>query len=248
MNALPAVQSIDARQEPQSGRHSSAYEKLRSALIRYEFRPGERLMIADLGSRFGVSATPIREALNRLRQEELIDFAPGQGYSCPVPDLKVLSDLHRALAHMLIFAADHVLGEPQGEDVDKIVASLEAPGQICIEPPAMASLARARLLEQAFRQFVALSENTTFLGVLDNVLARTHKLRCLMLESPEQFTAAKTALEQLRDALRHSDRELARRLILANAEAQLDLLPGMIRELVARAYTDRTVPVMSKSA
>jgi DNA-binding GntR family transcriptional regulator len=55
------------------------YLKLRDALIAHEFAPGESMREVVLSERYGVSKTPIREALVRLEQDGLVDIAPYRG-------------------------------------------------------------------------------------------------------------------------------------------------------------------------
>jgi|tagenome__1003787_1003787.scaffolds.fasta_scaffold20843452_1 DNA-binding GntR family transcriptional regulator len=55
------------------------YERLRESLIDLSFAPGEPLREAALVERFGVSKTPIREALVRLEREGLVEIAPYRG-------------------------------------------------------------------------------------------------------------------------------------------------------------------------
>jgi len=55
------------------------YEKLRRAIIDQTFEAGEPLREAALTARFGVSKTPIREALVRLEQDGLVEIAPYRG-------------------------------------------------------------------------------------------------------------------------------------------------------------------------
>ena len=55
------------------------YEKLRAAIIDQTFPAGEPLREAALTERYGVSKTPIREALVRLEQDGLVEIAPYRG-------------------------------------------------------------------------------------------------------------------------------------------------------------------------
>lgn len=49
-----------------------AYGDLRAALMRGRLKPGERLRLRPLSARFGISATPMREALLRLVSERAL--------------------------------------------------------------------------------------------------------------------------------------------------------------------------------
>ncbi|GAA2247550.1 GntR family transcriptional regulator [Herbiconiux moechotypicola] len=55
------------------------YERLREALIDQVFAPGEPLREATLTELYGVSKTPIREALVRLQQDGLVEIAAYRG-------------------------------------------------------------------------------------------------------------------------------------------------------------------------
>jgi DNA-binding GntR family transcriptional regulator len=54
-------------------------ETLREAILDSRFEPGARLREEELASYFGVSRTPVREALQVLRTEGIIEFSPNQG-------------------------------------------------------------------------------------------------------------------------------------------------------------------------
>lgn len=52
------------------------FERLRNAIIALELPPGAPLSRAELASQFGVSSTPVRDALMRLEEEGLVDVFP----------------------------------------------------------------------------------------------------------------------------------------------------------------------------
>ena len=52
------------------------FGRLRAMIIALELPPGSALSRADLATRFGVSSTPIRDALMRLAEEGLVDVFP----------------------------------------------------------------------------------------------------------------------------------------------------------------------------
>ena len=55
------------------------YAALRDLIVRAELAPGERLSETELGDRLGVSRTPVREALGRLRDDRLVEVRPQIG-------------------------------------------------------------------------------------------------------------------------------------------------------------------------
>lgn len=57
-----------------TGLTESVYQRLRSEIIAARLPPGELLTLDDLAARYGVSRTPVREALRRLEAEELVLF------------------------------------------------------------------------------------------------------------------------------------------------------------------------------
>lgn len=53
------------------------YESLKKAIITLELEPGQRILDKELAIEFGVSRTPVREALKRLEDEGLVESLPG---------------------------------------------------------------------------------------------------------------------------------------------------------------------------
>jgi DNA-binding GntR family transcriptional regulator len=71
------------------------FERLREAIIRLDLSPGTTLSRATLATQFGVSSTPIRDALMRLEEEGLVDVFPQHA--------TVVSPIDLTLAHQAHF-------------------------------------------------------------------------------------------------------------------------------------------------
>jgi DNA-binding GntR family transcriptional regulator len=56
----------------------TVYDQILEALQQGRLRPGERLNDADFAAQLGVSRTPVREALLRLRELGVVEFAPAR--------------------------------------------------------------------------------------------------------------------------------------------------------------------------
>ena len=59
--------------------HEVVFNTLRRAILTGELDPGERLMEIHLADQFGVSRTPVREAIRMLEQEGLVTLRPSRG-------------------------------------------------------------------------------------------------------------------------------------------------------------------------
>ncbi|MFJ6411062.1 GntR family transcriptional regulator [Streptomyces hydrogenans] len=68
-------------------------DALRTALVAGELRPGEVYSAPVLGDRFGVSATPVREAMQRLAVEGAVEVVPNRGFRVVVRTPRELAEL-----------------------------------------------------------------------------------------------------------------------------------------------------------
>ena len=83
-----------------------AYEKVRSGLISARFRPGEILTIRGLAAEYGISATPVREALQRLVAENALEMQPNKSYQVPVLSIERFEEVKRIRCALEPMAAE----------------------------------------------------------------------------------------------------------------------------------------------
>jgi DNA-binding GntR family transcriptional regulator len=79
-------------------RATEVYRELRDDIVRGKLMPSERLPVEVIRARYGSSATPIREALNRLASEGLVILKDQRGFSVAPVSLDHLSELTRTRA------------------------------------------------------------------------------------------------------------------------------------------------------
>ncbi|MFF4272038.1 GntR family transcriptional regulator [Streptomyces sp. NPDC001536] len=75
--AAPALPVLGGKKSSYRERVADA---LRAALVAGELLPGEVYSAPTLAARFGVSATPVREAMLDLAKEGLVDTVPNKGF------------------------------------------------------------------------------------------------------------------------------------------------------------------------
>lgn len=74
---------------------STVYQKLRREIVTTGLQPGEKLRIEALSERYGVGASPVREALNRLSAEGLVLHEDQKGFRIAPVGLADLLELNR---------------------------------------------------------------------------------------------------------------------------------------------------------
>jgi GntR family transcriptional regulator, carbon starvation induced regulator len=76
-----------------TGEH--AYRQIRAAIVRCDYGPDERLRVEELSTRFGVSSSPVREALHRLSVEGLVVALDQRGFRVAPITIAGIRDLTR---------------------------------------------------------------------------------------------------------------------------------------------------------
>jgi DNA-binding GntR family transcriptional regulator len=69
------------------------YRRLREQIISGELAPGSRLIELSIAADFGVSRTPVREALKRLAADNLVLADPSRGIVVHAPDAGEIEDV-----------------------------------------------------------------------------------------------------------------------------------------------------------
>ena len=77
-----------------SSEGASLYELIREDIIEGRLKPNERLVVADLARRHGTSTNPVREALQLLRGEGFVIFAPNRGARVRPIDQDFVRDIY----------------------------------------------------------------------------------------------------------------------------------------------------------
>ncbi|HEX6506053.1 MAG TPA: GntR family transcriptional regulator, partial [Chloroflexota bacterium] len=107
-----------------------AYEMIWRQLITGERSPGERLTDTELASQLGLSRTPVRQALHRLAQEELVRLDARRGFSVrelTVRDVQEIYDVRGALEVLALRqAAPHLSAEQIQMQLDLLYQMREA--------------------------------------------------------------------------------------------------------------------------
>lgn len=94
----------------------TVYRELRERICLLDLPPGAVLREQALAGEFGVSRTPVREALTMLRLDGLVARSPGGGNFVSMVDLKSLRDVYSLRVKLAELIADF-MRLPASEDI-----------------------------------------------------------------------------------------------------------------------------------
>lgn len=118
-----------------------AYALILEAIDLGTFKPGDRLVESDLADRFGVSRTPIREALQRLETQSLLT-RDGRSLIVSSLDHNQLAELYVVRAELEGLAASLAARHATDEEVKVLRDMVEGDHALLGDPEAMAKANR----------------------------------------------------------------------------------------------------------
>ncbi|MCX5542448.1 GntR family transcriptional regulator [Paraburkholderia sp. CNPSo 3076] len=194
---------------PETGEQSSVAEIVdwvARGIIEGRLRPGDDLNSVDLAKRFGVSRTPVREALFALTREGLVDWSPRRRPRVAAMQLKEVREIYalRALLYGQVSLA--IVEHATDED---IAALWRAHGKLA-EVAAKGDVDGYFWANVAFRdEELRVSRNGIFKEVLDSMRMRTNRLRHLSTSLPGRLQRSCTDHQRLCEAYAERDGVLA---------------------------------------
>ena len=123
-----------------------AYKLVLEAIDGGIFKPGDRLVESDLAERFGVSRTPIREALQRLETQSLL-ARDGRSLIVATLDHNQMTELYAVRAELEALAARLAARHATGEEV-RVLRDLVTEDRGLIGDPLALSSANRRFHKQ----------------------------------------------------------------------------------------------------
>ncbi len=103
-----------------------AYVALRAAIVGAQLEPGRRLSENQLADLIGVSRTPVRDALARLRDERLVAIVPQLGTFVTFIDEEAVADAHFVREALEVGAVRIAADQATGDDLAALHDNLRA--------------------------------------------------------------------------------------------------------------------------
>ncbi|WP_323770847.1 GntR family transcriptional regulator [Antarctobacter sp.] len=164
------------------GAATRVYDELRREIISFERAPGSVLSRATLEKQYSVSQTPIREALQMLDQDGLVQVFPQSRTLVSRIDVQQLNETHFLRVAVEVEVAWRLAAAPR----DDVIARARAIVQM--QKALLGDIDQAELFHDLDRSFHKTLFDAVGVGSIQQILARRlgHLLRCQQLDLPSQ--------------------------------------------------------------
>lgn len=214
---MPAERRGSARGNSSSPgtRPARVYDRLKDAIITGTLRPLERITENKVAADFGLSRTPVREALQRLEAEGLIQVVPKRGSFVSRPTVEDILEIYQ-MRTPLEAACARVAAERIEEDqitlLDRLVRVEQGRG------PGRAPDRSLRAAAQFHAVIYGCSRNQRMATLLMDLQNQVHRVRVLWPSTVARLSDTWIEHARIVDALRARDPVEAERLMVEHLE------------------------------
>jgi DNA-binding GntR family transcriptional regulator len=212
---------------------AEVFAVLKDRIINWQYSPAHRFTEEELSEEFGVSRSPIREALQMLVENGLVTKEPYRGYSVRQPDLKEIHDLYDVRQALEMFTVEWLVthGMPQ-EQWEQLHHSWQSIAQNL--PGYEASFAES---DEAFHEkLAACTGNQALVHYLQNIDERLHFVRLTDITTLERLRTTCEQHLQILDCIQGGDVRCAREAMRQNIEGGRQNVEQAVKEALARSF------------
>ncbi len=209
--------------------HDQVYASLKEALATRKLAPGEKLSLQELATAYGVSRSPVQQALTRLVTEGLVEVKPHLGHFVKPLTVASVCEAYDVREALELWAADHTVGRVAPGELAELRRLMER---------TLAMLERRRIVDysgyfatnQAFHDFqVGLAGNELMRESYRRLSVNALMARVLTGHGERQSNLAEEHVE-LVEAFEAGDRRRAAQAIKAHVATGKELAVAAIEQ------------------
>jgi DNA-binding GntR family transcriptional regulator len=187
---------------PRRSLHDELASQLRDMLVRGELKAGDKIPEQALCTRFGVSRTPLREALKVLANEGLLILAPNRGASVAQISPDEVDELFPIMGMMEALAGEIACARATQDDIAAIQAMHD---EMVAHYRAGDAVAYLRLNRRIHEAFFVIAGNRALSQLYQTLLVRIHAVRFIAQKSSKRWREAVEDHELMMAALKVRD-------------------------------------------
>lgn len=197
--------------------HDEVADRLRSLILSGDLPPRSRVNELELAERFGISRTPLREAIKILATEGLLDLLPNRGARVAVLSAAEIDDVLLVIGGLEAMAAELACTRMEEAEIDAIAAHHHAMVAHWRAGEEVAYFARNRAIHDAI---MAAARNPVLAGLYANLSGRVARARFAAHKTPAQWAKAVDEHDRMLDLLRGRQGPRLARLMRAHLKGK----------------------------
>ena len=208
------------------------FQTLRTAILKGELKPGERLMELQLASQLGVSRTPIREAIRMLEQEGLAKTIPRKGAEVAGMTAKDMEDVLHVRGALEELAVSTSCKKITDEEIGELKTGMEA----FVESTKQTDVVQIAQADVNFHDIIyRAADNPKLLSILNNLYEQMYRYRVEYLKDAEIYPRLIDEHQRIFDALVARDEEAVVLILRTHLKNQADAVRRIIEEQAKEA-------------
>lgn len=201
------------------------YERLRTEILEGKLGPETRLKQEELTERLGVSRTPVREAIQRLETEGLVQYVQRKSAIVSAISKRKIEEIFELRALLEGYAAVKAtenLSEKDLQQLRKMISQMD-------NYHSNQEVERLLKKNDQFHRFIcSKAENETLLEMLGQIWRDIKRLRINYLYTPEGHEKSTREHEQLVGALESHDKKRIRKIVDEHSQSSKE---GILKTL-----------------
>jgi DNA-binding GntR family transcriptional regulator len=203
----------------------SLYKKLRAAVLDGEFKPGSILFEAAVAEAYGVSRTPVREALRALEKDGILQHR-GRHLIVRVTTLEEVIEIYDCRIELEGIAAEWAATARTDNDLVLLELELSRMRRAALGTPSEKAVVNHGFHDRLWRS----SHNATLVDLLSRLEIHTRRYPEPTVSQPGRWEEAVAEHIEIIEAIRQQDGRKAKRLSRGHMAAARDLRLRMVTE------------------
>ncbi len=206
--------------------HDELVALVRNLIVEGELAAGEKIPEQALCERFGVSRTPMREALKVLASEGIVTLHPNRGANVASVTPELVDELFPIMGALEALAGEIACARATDADIARIRRIHE---QMLAHYRRSERAAYLKLNQQIHRALFEIAGNAALTQLYEQLMVRTHAVRFIAKKSPARWREAIDDHRRMLSALEARDGTALGRIL----KEHLVHKAAMVREALA---------------
>lgn len=212
---------------------SKVFAALKKRIIRWEYSPDHRFTEEELCDEFGVSRSPVREALHMLVENGLVVKEPYRGYTVRQPDFKEINDLYDVRQALELYAVEWLATRGMPETVWE---ELHDTWQQLLSHLPEATNGFAEKDEAFHEKLAECTQNIALLETLGNINDRLHFIRLTDITTHERLRQTCRQHITILDCIKQGDVRCAIQAMRDNIEGGRQNVEQAVKDALSRSF------------